>query len=115
MLLKYYRHLEDTKRMTCILVSVDSDGMKVQGHYPAAGRTSLASRPQQVTISLENVVDNNPRSSFQEQLGSVSSPLLSNLKVDEQWEKTADTEALVFIHVRNSPSVVIFSLVRVSV
>jgi hypothetical protein len=115
MLLKYYRHLEDTKRMTCILVSVDSDGMKVQGHYPAAGRTSLASRPQQVTISLENVVDNNPSSSFQEQLGSVSSPLLSNLKVDEQWEKTADTEALVFIHVRNSPSVVIFSLVRVSV
>ncbi|GJQ11468.1 hypothetical protein GpartN1_g3259.t1 [Galdieria partita] len=111
MLLKYYRHLEDTKRLTSILVSVDNDGMKVQGHYPKYELSN--SRPQQVTIYLEHVKKPNSAShsransslvSFVEnperRFGSLSSELLnvSNLVVDECWEKTADTEAVVFIH-----------------
>ncbi|EME31903.1 uncharacterized protein Gasu_09700 [Galdieria sulphuraria] len=114
MLLKYYRHLEDTKRLTSILVSVDNDGLKVQGHYPKHESSSLTSiRPQQVTIYLENVEKqstashsrgNSSLAAFVEnperRFGSLSSQFLnlSNLIVDKGWEKTVDTEALVFIH-----------------
>eukprot|EP00871_Galdieria_phlegrea_P004328 jgi/Galph1/4897/GphlegSOOS_G3590.1 len=121
MMKNYYRHLEETKRLTSILVSVDNDGLKVQGHRP--NNTHLHVRPQQVTICTEIVnrnelsVSTKPHGShsrkmpslshtsqlsgdFEERFGSLSGDMvnLSNLVVDNNWTRTTDTEALVFIH-----------------
>uniref|UniRef100_A0A7S1XFJ8 Uncharacterized protein n=1 Tax=Compsopogon caeruleus TaxID=31354 RepID=A0A7S1XFJ8_9RHOD len=92
LILSYYRHIDETKRVSSILIGVDKSWshLTVSGHRPRMGR-----RPKEVTISLVNdAMDGPGKSEILSPVGYFSG---GQLKVQKAWKPLSDSETVVYI------------------